>query len=168
MGGDTHCQQFSVEEYMRKITFNEQLQCIVQKYIEAGEEWPATSHQIAKYAIKNHLWEAQGATVIDLCADQLARAMREEYIHDPQGRVVRAKHAARVAGEQTVLWADIRTASREHMIIALQQCRQQIVGDCRQLKADTDSYNENNNPGKQIKMVFDFTDDLVELETIKR
>ena len=135
--------------------------------IEAGEEWPATSHQIAAYAIKNKLWEAQGATVLDLCAEQLARAMREEYIRDPQGRVVRAKHAARVAGEQTVLWADIRTATREHMVIALQQRRHQIVGDCRQLKADADSYNDNNNPGKPIQMVFDFTEDIAELETVR-
>jgi hypothetical protein len=148
-------------------TYSEQLQHIVNEYISAGEDWPATTHQIAAWAIKNHLWEAQGAIVLDLCAEQLARAMREEYIHDPQGRVVRAKHAARVAGEQTVLWDDIRTASREHMVIALQQRRQQIVGDCRQLKADADSYNENNNPGKSIQMVFNFTEDLVELESIK-
>ena len=152
---------------MRRLNLNEQLQRIVNQYIRAGEEWPATSHQIAKYAIVNHLWEAQGATVIDVCAEQLARAMREEYIRDAQGRVVRAKHAARVLGEQTVLWDDIRTAGRGHMVIALQQRRQQIVGDCRQLKLDTDSYNENNNPGKPIQMVFDFTDDLAELETIK-
>ncbi len=151
---------------MRKLNYVQQLQRIVNRYIESGEEWPATSHQIAKYAIENHLWEAQKLTVIDLCAEQLARAMREEYIHDPQGRVVRAKHAARVAGEQGVLWADIRTASREHMVIALQQRRQQIVGDCRQLKADSDSYNENYNTGKQIKMIFDFTDDVAELETL--
>ena len=104
---------------------------------------------------------------MDLCAEQLARAMREEYIHDPQGRIVRAKHAARVSGKQTVLWGDIRTASREHMVIALQQRRHQVVGDCRQLKADTDSYNENNNPGKPIQLILDFTEDVAELETIK-
>jgi len=152
---------------LRKLNFTEQLQRIVNQYIEAGEEWPATSHQIASFAINNHLWEAQRTTIIDLCAEQLARAMREEYIHDPQGRVVRAKHAARVLGKQTVLWADIRTASREHMVIALQQRRQQIVGDCRQLKADTDSYNENNNPGKPIQLVLDFAEDVAELETIQ-
>ena len=152
---------------MRKLNYVQQLQRIVDKYIEEGNEWPATTHQIAKYAIDRGLWEAQRATVIDLCADQMARAMREEYIHDPQGRTVRAKHAARVQGEQTVLWADIRTAPREHMVIALQQRRQQIVGDCRQLKYDTDSYNENYNTGKVIQMVFDFTDDLIELETLE-
>jgi hypothetical protein len=54
--------------------------------------------------------------VVDMCADQLARAMREEYITDPQGRRVRSKHAARVKrhGQQITLWADIRNADRRH------------------------------------------------------
>ena len=62
------------------------------------------------------------------------------------------------------LWDDIRTAPREHMAIAFQQRRQQIVGDCGQLKADVDSYNENKIPQAPIKMVFDFTEDLMEIE----
>lgn len=149
-------------------SFGEQMQRIVTKYITAGERWPATTHEIAAWAIKERLWFPQTTKIIDICAEQLARAMREEYIVDPQGRTIRAKHAARVErdGEQLVLWADIRTASREHMEIAFQQRRQQIVGDCRQLKFDVDSYNDNRNPGTLIQMVFDFTLDLVELEAV--
>jgi hypothetical protein len=76
-----------------------------------------------------------------------AKAMREEYIVDPQGRTVRAKHAARIrqGNRQMTLWADIRTASQNHMAIAFQQRRQQILGECHQLKSDVDSYNENAN-----------------------
>jgi len=94
--------------------------------------------------------------------------MREEYVTDRQGRTVRAKHAARFKreGKQLSLWADTRTASREHMQVAFQQRRNQIVGDCRQLKIDVDSYNENANAGDLIQMVFDFTLDLEELEAI--
>jgi hypothetical protein len=58
---------------------------------------------------------------------------------------VRAKHVVRTtdAGGQTkFVWADVGTAKREFMEIAFQQRRQQIVGDCRQLKSDVDSYNE--------------------------
>jgi hypothetical protein len=150
------------------MTYNEQMQRIVNKYREAGGTWPATTHEIAAWAIRNSHWEAYRATVIDICAEHLARAMREEYIRDPQGRTVRAKHAARIErdGEQLVLWADIRTASQEHMTIAFQQRRRQIVGDCRQLKADVDSYNENRNLGEPIQMIFDFTFDLEELELV--
>ncbi len=52
------------------------------------------------------------------------------------------------------------------MEIAFQQRRQQIVGDCRQLKTDADSFNDNSNPGSPIQMIFDFTDDLAELEAM--
>lgn len=40
------------------------------------------------------------------------------------------------------------------------------MGDCHQLKADVDSYNQNHNPAKQIPMIFDFTRDLMELEAM--
>ena len=65
---------------------------------------------------------------------------------DSKGRRVRVKHPAKMwlDGEQTVLWDDIRTAPRLHMQVAFQNRRQGIVSDCRQLKADCDSYNDAN------------------------
>lgn len=158
-----------IEEFDMAKRYNEEMHDIVTKYINAGEQWPATTHEIAAWAINHHMWATQAKAIVDICAEQLARAMREDYIIDPQGRTVRAKHAARVErnGTQLVLWDDIRTASRQHMQIAFQQRRQQIVGDCRQLKADADSYNQNKNEGETIRMVFDFTLDLVEMELLK-
>lgn len=92
--------------------------------------------------------------------------MREEYVTDKKGRRVRVKHPAtvNVHGEQMVLWDDMRTAPRDHMRMSFQQRRQQIVGDCRQLKVDVDSYNDLNPDNQPIQMVFDFTMDLAELE----
>jgi len=150
-------------------TFSEHRQTIVNRYIEAGQEWPASKRQIAAWAIINKLWQPQTSALIDQCAEELARSMREEYITDAQGRSVRAKHAARTErdGEQTVLWADIRTAPLQHMQISLQQRRQQIVGDCRQLKLDADSYNENYNTDEPIQLSFDFTRDLLEIEAAR-
>ena len=151
-------------------TYTEQLQRIVNAYIESGQPWPATTRAMAAWAVRQKLWAPQPHTLISQCAEQLSRAMREEYIKDPQGREVRAKHAARVEreGEQLVLWADIRTADRQHMEIAFQQRRQQIVGDCRQLKVDADSFNDNSNSGPPIQLIFDFTDDLAELEAMEK
>jgi hypothetical protein len=102
--------------------YTKQLQKIVDAYIEAGQEWPASAHEIAAWAVHGSLWQPQRADVIDQCANQLSRAMREDYITDPQGRNVRAKHVARFerGGEQVRLWADIRTADRNHMEIAFQ------------------------------------------------
>ncbi len=80
-------------------------------------------------------------------------------------RSVRAKHAMRTtrSGQQISLWADMRTANSNHMEIAFQQRRQHIVGECRQLKVDVDSYNDNINAGEPIQMIFDFTLDLEEM-----
>jgi len=145
-------------------TYSKQLQKIVDAYLEDMQPWPASTHEIAAWAVRKRIWQPQPSSIIDQCANQLAKAMREEHIVDPQGRNVRAKHVAKTArdGEQVPLWADIRTASREHMSIAFQQRRQQIVGDCKQLKTDLDSFNENRNMHDPIQMIFDFTYDLEE------
>jgi hypothetical protein len=56
----------------------------------------------------------------------------------------------------------MRVAPEEHMEIAFQQRRQQIVGDCAQLKTDVDSYNDNNPFGAYHQLPLDFTDDVAE------
>ncbi|MCA8980624.1 MAG: hypothetical protein H6831_04470 [Planctomycetes bacterium] len=150
-------------------THAEQLQAIVDRYRAAGQKWPATRKEIAAWALAKKEWMPSHASLLAQCAEELARAMREEYFTDQQGRRVRAKHAARIGEgpEQRTLWADIRTANREHMEIAFQQRRQQIVGDCRQLKSDVDSYNDNAAPKQPIQLGFDFTPDLEELEALE-
>ena len=147
------------------MSYNEQLISIANDYF-AEHEGSATSREIAAWAMKTGKWAPQPGSMIERCAEELSRAMREEHILDPQGRSVRAKHAARIRenGKQFTLWADIRTATKEHMARAFQQRRRQILGDCRQLKFDVDSYNENRRPDEPIQVIFDFTLDLAELE----
>src|SRR6266540_4437403 len=144
--------------------YNDKLRSIANRYMGSGQAWPASTRTIAAWAIRNELWKPQPSDLIGQCADQLARAMREEFIHDPQGRTIRAKHAVREHGGQKnlTLWGDIRTAPRIHMLVAFQQRRQQIVGDCSQLKADVDSYNQNWAKSEPIQMVFDFRRDVEE------
>ena len=149
-------------------TYHEQLRRIANKFLAERGGVPATSMEMAAWAIEKRLWQPQPAALIQQCADEFSRALREEYIKDPQGRKIRAKHVAtrQKNGELFPLWGDIRTAPREHMEIALQQRRQQIVGDCRQLKTDVDSYNENYNGGEPIQLVLDFTSDVEELDSL--
>jgi hypothetical protein len=147
----------------------ERRQDIIRRYRQAKKNRPATTLEIADWAMREGLWKPHALDVRKLLADELSQAMHEEYITDPQGRRVRAKHAARITidGEQQVLWADIRDknpGTRRHMEVAFQNRRQQIVGECRQLKTDVDSYNQNWNGGAAIQTVFDFTDDLAEFE----
>jgi len=153
---------------MRGQTQTERNQQIVREYQASGQKWPATSKEMAAWALRERVWVPHPDSLIARCAEQLADAMREEYYLDPQGRTVRTKHAARVTlhGEQLNLWDDIRTADRTQMQIAFQQRRKQIVGDSRQLKNDVDSFNENANTGKSIQLVLDFTQDVAELEIV--
>lgn len=147
-------------------TYMRQCQWIVSEYRSLGLPWPTSSRTIAEWAVTHKKWAMRPSDIFARCADDLSKAMREEYLIDPQGRTIRVKHAAKrhVNGETIMLWDDIRTASREHMAISAQQRREQIVGDCCQLKADVDSFNQNRKPETPIQVVFDFTRDVLERE----
>jgi len=151
-------------------TYSDTMREHVQDYIDAGKPWPATARTIALWLYETGRWRPQRSLAILRCAQDLSKAMREDYITDAQGRRVRAKHAATVllGEEQLTLWDDIRTAKKEHMQIAFQQRRQQIVGDCKQLKTDVDSFNDNNNQGSFIQLTLNFTNDVAEAEAVSR
>jgi hypothetical protein len=146
---------------LRKKTKAEHLQDILNKYIKETGDTAVDMNEVAAWAVRNGLYEASPRNTIKQCAHELARAARDEYYTDPQGRRVRKKHAVRQ--NQLVLWADIEAAPPVHMRLSLQQRRMYIVGDCKQLKTDLDSYNDNNLHGAQIQMSFNFTEDLEEL-----
>jgi len=149
-------------------TYGEQLREVVKEYRHSGEPWPASAKEIAVWAYNNSEIVPQSGSAVKQIASDIAGAMREEYYTDPQGRSVRTKHAARkcVEGKQKMLWDDMRNAEPEHMERALKLRRQQIVGDCSQLKKDKDSYNDNNQFKAHIQMHFNFEKDLEEMETL--
>lgn len=142
--------------------YTRHMQELVEEYRASGGTWPASPRDLASWAIKTKRWEFVESTALQVCAEHFAQAMREEYITDEHGRRVRAKHAVRKG--QTTFWDDIRTAPREHMEVSLQQRRNGILSDCRQLKTDADSWNDGNPDQLPIPLVFDFTNDLAELE----
>ncbi len=150
------------------MSYSDQIQKMVQIYREEGGKWPASSREIAQWAISTSRWVPQPSAIVAQCADHISKALRDEYYTDPQGRRVRINHAAHSNGEQLVLWDDIRTAKPGHMLLSFQQRRRQILGDCKQLKNDADSYNENRMPDNPIQLIFDFTLDLEEIELNRR
>jgi len=150
-------------------TYNEQLREIAELYRNSGQPWPATAREIALWAINNGHYRAHHAKIIAKAAEEFASAMREDYYTDPQGRRVRALHVARFGSRsqdgsrvQKMLWDDIRTAPRDFMERAFQLRRRQIVGDCKQLKTDVDSFNDNHRDEKPIQLLLDFADDVAE------
>ena len=142
------------------------MQDIVEAYRSIGQTWPASAKEIAAWAILNGRWRLPASAAINRCAEDVAGAMREEYMTDGKGRRVRVKHPAKLwlNGEQMVLWDDIRTASRPHMQVSFQNRRHGIVSDCRQLKTDCDSYNDAHTADEPLQIVFDFTMDIAEAE----
>ncbi len=147
-------------------TYVKQMQRIVDEYRLDGMPWPASAKAIADWAISNGRWEMPSAAIRRRCADDIASAMREEYMTDRKGRRVRLLHPAPITseGQTEMVWDDIRTAPRDHMQISFQHRRKGIVGDCRQMKVDVDSYNDAHPEAEPIQIVFDFTMDLAELE----
>lgn len=139
---------------------------ITQAYTAAGGEWPATATDLAAFAVNQGYWQPGRGDAIKQCAEQLTHAMRLVMHTDPQGRKVRTKH---VVGKElrngvlAGLWDDVRTMSRQHMALAVQTRRNGIVHDCRRLKTDVDSYNENVNIGKPILLSLNFEFDVEEM-----
>lgn len=147
----------------------EENQRIIEQYREAGLAWPATTTDMARWAIGKGLWQINPERMLRQCADQIGEAMRQEYATDPQGRRVRMKHVAPYPPERRgqrplFKWEDMRTRNHEHMEMSFAYRRQEIVGDCRQLKIDIESYNDNFRPpeSRPVSGVFDFTYDLAE------
>jgi len=150
--------------------YDRQLQRIVTEYRRAEQEWPASAKEIARWAIRTGRFDLRAPTVERVLAREIAQALREEYFTDSKGRRVRAKHPAKARrnGEQITLWDDMRTAPRDHMEKAFGLRRRHIVGECRQVKADVDSYNDAHPAERLIQMVLDFTKDVEEAELVER
>jgi hypothetical protein len=123
---------------------------------------------LASWAYKHDLHKPNLRTIIDAVAADISQVFREEYRTTPDGRRYRAKHAAtkKVGNKTESLWGDIDdpNAPHSHFVRSFGQRRQQIVGDCFQLKTDADVYNERRKPTEQIQIVLDFTVDVEELE----
>jgi hypothetical protein len=143
-----------------------QNQKIISDYRASGQHWPATKREIAAWAIKTGRWQILDSAILNKCAEAIGEAMAELYYTDNKGRRVRLLHPATIKRQGVLFteWDDIRTAPRQHMQIAFQQKRKAIVGECRQLKTDMDSYNDAHPKVAPIQVSFDFNMDIAEIE----
>ena len=150
------------------MTYSNQIKDYVARYRkEVDDTGLVDPHVLAEWAFSNGLHKPNVRTIIDAIARDIAQVFREEYRTDRFGRRYRAKHAAiRKSGNKTLsLWADIDDlqAPHEHFQRSFAQRRQQIVGDCFQLKTDVDVYNDRRDPSEPVQIVLDFTLDVEEL-----
>lgn len=90
-----------------------------------------------------------------------------DHVRDNQGRSVRKYYSARIRenGQLVMKWDDLN-APRNFMEVSSANRRNQILGECRQLKTDMDSYSERKCPDAPIQVDFNFNIDLEELEQL--
>lgn len=146
-----------------------QVKAYLERYqAEVGSDGLLDPHAVATWAYKNGLHKPSIRTVIDAIAADISQVFREEYRTDASGQRYRAKHAVRSkqGNKSMSLWADMDDdrAPRDHFVRSFAQRRQQIVGDCFQLKTDVDVYNSKNLSSKPIQIPLDFTYDVEELQ----
>jgi hypothetical protein len=145
-------------------TETEQLQKLWRVYEHDHDHAPASAREVVEWAVNEGKLELPTIDPLDVLAGQMARALREEYKTDEEGRRYRVNHAVRVTknGVQTTFWGIMGFAHRSHMERAFTQRREQIIGDCLQLQIDVDAYNGMNPSEKPVQLVLNFTDDVAE------
>jgi hypothetical protein len=147
------------------MTKNEELQKAWHAYEKEHGYVPATAREACIWAVGRGIVQIPDLDPFDKLAEDMARALREEYAVDSLGRRYRKNHAVRVpvkGGVQHTIWAILGEAPREHMQKAFIQRRAQIVGDCSQLATDVEVYNDMNKAQPPIQMLLDFRDDVEE------
>ncbi len=151
-------------------TQHEIMQDKVEEYRQVHGVSSVNLKEVAAWLARNG-WQPRPHDAIAIIARELQESLRDQYIEDPQGRRVRQKHPQKIikemkdgSHEQFVLWHDIREATRPQMQAAFQQRRFGVALDCRRLKIDVDSFNENYNKSVPIQLVFDFTEDMQEFD----
>jgi hypothetical protein len=145
-------------------TKNEQLQHAWHLFEKESGHLPASAREASIWAVNKGLISLPEVDPYDALADEMARALREEYATDREGRRYRVNHAVRVTrrGVQYTMWAMLQTAPREHMQKAFVQRREQVVGDLVQLQTDVDAYNAMHADAEPIQLVLDFNADVEE------
>lgn len=149
--------------------YGNQVKSYIERYqIEMGSDGLLDPHAVAEWAYQRGLHKPSVRTVVDAIAADISQFFREEYRTNADGQRYRAKHAIRFKkGDRTMsLWADMddENAPRDHFVRSFAQRRQQIVGDCYQLKMDVDVYNSKSPAMQPIQVPLDFTLDVEELQ----
>ena len=138
-------------------------QNIIRLYRERTGSDSVDMHEVAKFAMEMGYQMPKPKSAVDMLAEQLSAAAREEVRRDSvTGQPYRANLAVVqwVNGAQLTLWHDIDVAPRRIAHRAFIQRRDQMVGDAVQLTLDVNHWNRVNEQEEQIVMPLDFTEDV--------
>jgi hypothetical protein len=157
---------FRLERASKKMIF------LRDAYFKAfpGEKEPINPKKIAEWAYSQGLWKPIETDPVEILRRKLCRALRHEYILDPQNREVRASFAAveevqtpdgpkRMAQFYPMFKAPPEIA-RQHFALE----RRVSVANAAQLSLELFSYNDNNEFGASLDpMDWNIAKDLDEM-----
>ncbi len=153
-----------------KKSYGDLLLDLIEQYREEHQNKPFNMDDLADWA-----FETGGHDIVRLSAKRelkrnLTKAARKKKTRDTQGRLVREFHAAKYPrvdenGNMILeaVWDHINAMSFDHAALSFIDGRRgQLSGGCKSLKADIDSFNDNNPNATQdkIQISFDFTFDV--------
>src|SRR5207247_1360781 len=110
------------------------------------------------WVIENGLWHKPPMPPVEVLRRELSRHLKNQYVEDPQKRVVRKNHAVpiKVTTPDGVMrmsrWYGIFEAPKQHMALSTQLRRRQTARDAIQLTLDLESWNDNNVYGDTLPM----------------
>lgn len=140
------------------------------KAAHPGEPLPLDPAKAAIWAYESGLWTLRETDPREVLRRKMCRALRHEYITDPQGREVRANYAAVVevqtpeGPKRKSQFYPIFKAPPEVARQALALDRKQALATVQQMKLDFDSYNDNNEFGFTLEPLdLDFNKDIEEM-----
>ena len=145
---------------------------LLDKYKQAfpNEPLPIDPRRVALWAYDQGLWRPLETDPREVLRRKLCRALRYQYITDPQGREVRANYST-VEEDMTPegpkrqsKWYPIFKAPPEVARQALALDRRQALATVQQMVLDFDSYNDNNEFGAVLEPLdLAFDKDIAEM-----
>jgi hypothetical protein len=145
---------------------------LLDKYKERfpEEPLPIDPRRVALWAYDEGLWVPKDTDPREILRRKLCRALRHQYILDPQGREVRANYASieevmtSDGPKRSAQFYPIFKAPPEVARQALALDRKQALATVQQMKLDFDSYNDNNEFGAVLPPLdLDFNKDIEEM-----
>lgn len=151
------------------MTKTELYQRVFRQYQDEHGHTPSGTREVVDWAAEEGLIPVPQIDPRDISAEEMSRALREEYATDAKGRRYRVNQAARYTknGAQVTMWGIAGFIDPAHSIASFALRREQIIGDCVQLKTDVDVHNDQHADVQQQYMLeLDFTQDVAEREVL--
>lgn len=148
------------------MTQTQKLLKVWKEYEREHNHMPSGTREAVEWGVERGLISPPTIDPMDILADQMSRVLREEVATDAKGRRYRVNHAVRIMknGIQHTIWGSLGYTDAPHMEMSFTQRREQIIGDCHQLKTDVDVYNDKNKGSRQYMLDLNFTEDVAERE----